>query len=137
MDVVFARGFVHELADQDHGPDVADVRVEVNALLQVGREQLEVGFPLVLGGGDGDGQGLQADRAGVEQDRLGARRVVQDGAFLGGAGLRDGLLVEHIGAFLAANGRQAALRHGEGLTHAHGGRTGGPDGEIGHGEGSA
>ena len=62
---------------------------------------------------------------------------MQDGAFLGGAGLRDGLLVEHIGAFLAANGRQAALRHGEGLTHAHGGRTGGPDGEIGHGEGSA
>ena len=134
MNVVLGGSFVHELAHEHEAAGGAEVGVEVEALLEVGRDELEVGLAALGGGGDGGGQLGEADGGGVEQNGLCTGGIVEGDARGGGAGLGDGLLVEDDGAGLAAHGGQAVVLEGEGLADAHGRRVVGPGGAVGDGE---
>ena len=105
--------------------------VKVEPLLQVGRQLLEIGLALVNAGSNRGGQLGQS--CGINGHGLFAGRIEQRHAVFGkriGGILGDGLLVEHLGTFLAPDLWQAELGQGQGFAHPQFGGIGGPCGAI-------
>ena len=138
VEIVLARQFVVEGADEDEGAFGPAQRIEIDALLQVRRQSLEISPALVARGLDGGGQRGQAHGHGIERHGFLPRRIVQRDAILceqaGGRGVGDGLLVEHLCARLPAHLREAEFRQGERLAHPQFRRSGGPGGMIDDGQ---
>ncbi len=96
VEEVLACGDVMEFACEDEAADVAEEWIEVEALLEVGLGELEVGFAVFLCGFEGSRESGESYASLVEEDRLGAGGVVEYDAGLRGGG--DGLLVDDGGA---------------------------------------
>ena len=125
LQVLFAHRLVLELTFQHQGPPFTHVRVEVHAGGQMRRKVGKIGESLVGLREDARGQPGQLDRS--QGGGLHASRVDEHGAGSGqGEVGGDGLLVEHLDTRLAADGRKAVERPGQGLPRLQDRRQDGP-----------
>ena len=131
IEVIVAGDFVVELALQDQAALGAGQGIEKETGLEMGRQPLEIGLPLV-------NRGLDRLREGPGQCRdLVAGRVVQGHAGFGEAVFGHRLLIDDLRALLVADIRQAEFRQAEGLRETQLGHCGRPGGGVGYGLGDA
>ena len=133
IEIVLSGSLVVKLPDQNQSSLVPEKGTKIKPLLNVWLRQLEIRFALLRGRLERGRKGGEPDARRIQKHGFGAGRIKKRGTHRARSTKRDGLLIKHLRARLAAHSGQAGLGERQGLAHAQGWRKGRPHRPVHHG----